>query len=80
MGFTDQGFEGLVKFRIFKVTPEFLNDLRAAGLDKMDAEDIVKARIFKIDANFIRQAKAEDPNVSMEDLVKMKIGVWKRGN
>jgi hypothetical protein len=78
MGFTDQGFEGLVKFRIFKVTPEFLNDLRAAGLDKMDAEDIVKARIFKIDADFIRQAKAEDPNVSMEDLVKMKIGVWKR--
>ena len=80
MGFTDQGFEGLVKFRIFKVTPEFLNELRSAGLDKMDAEDIVKARIFKIDANFIRQAKAEDPNVSMEDLVKMKIGVYRRGN
>ena len=80
MGFTDQGFEGLVKFRIFKVTPEFLNDLRAAGLDKMDAEDIVKARIFKIDANFIRQAKAEDPNVTMEDLVQMKIGVRRRSN
>lgn len=78
MGFADQGFEGLVKFRIFKVTPEFLNDLRAAGLDKMDAEDIVKARIFKIDANFIRQAKAEDPNVTMEDLVQMKIGVRRR--
>ena len=78
MGFTEQGFEGLVKFRIFKVTPEFLNDLRAAGIDKMDAEDIVKARIFKIDADFIRQAKAEDPNVTMEDLVKMKIGVRKR--
>lgn len=80
MGFTDQGFEGLVKFRIFKVTPEFLNELRAAGLDKMEAEDIVKARIFKIDANFIRQARAEDPTVTMEDLVKMKIGVWKRTN
>jgi hypothetical protein len=78
MGFTDQGFEGLVKFRIFKVTPEFLNDLRAAGLDKMDAEDIVKARIFKIDADFIRQAKAEDPTVTMEDLVQMKIGVRRR--
>ncbi len=78
MGFADQGFEGLVKFRIFKVTPEFLNELRAAGLDKMDSEDIVKARIFKIDANFIRQAKAEDPNVTMEDLVQMKIGVRRR--
>ncbi|MDI1241562.1 MAG: hypothetical protein PSX80_06540 [bacterium] len=78
MGFTDQGFEGLVKFRIFKVTPEFLNELRAAGLDKMDAEDIVKARIFKIDADFILQAKAEDANVTMEELVQMKIGVRRR--
>lgn len=78
MGFADQGFEGLVKFRIFKVTPEFLGELRAAGLDKMDAEDIVKARIFKIDANFIRQAKSEDPSVTMEDLVKRKIGVHRR--
>jgi hypothetical protein len=78
MGFTDQGFEGLVKFRIFKVTPEFLNELRTAGLDKMDAEDIVKARIFKIDGEFIRQARAEEPNITMEDLVQMKIGVRRR--
>jgi len=78
MGFTDQGFEGLVKFRIFKVTPEFLNELRAAGLDKMDAEDIVKARIFKIDGEFIRQARAEDPNITMEELVQIKIGVRRR--
>ena len=78
MGFTDQGFEGLVKFRIFKVTPEFLNELRAAGLDKMSAEDIVKARIFKIDGEFIRQARAEEPNLTMEDLVQMKIGVRRR--
>lgn len=78
MGFADHGFEGLVKFRIFKVTPEFLNDLRAAGLDKLDAEDIVKARIFKIDADFIRQAKLEEPNITMEELVQMKIGVRRR--
>lgn len=78
MGFADQGFEGLVKFRIFKVTPEFLNELRSAGLDKMDAEDIVKARIFKIDGEFIRQARAEEPNITMEELVQMKIGVRRR--
>lgn len=78
MGFSDRGFEGLVKFRIFKVTPEFLNELRAAGLENLDAEDIVKARIFKIDAEFIRQAKLEEPNITMEELVQMKIGVRRR--
>ncbi len=77
MGFSDHGFEGLVKFRIFKVTPEYLNELKAAGLSKMDSEDIVKCRIFKIDPEFVRKARAENPNVTVEDLVKMKIGVYR---
>lgn len=77
MGFSDHGFEGLVKFRIFKVTPEYLNELKAAGLSKMDSEDIVKCRIFKIDPDFVRKARATDPNVTVEDLVKMKIGVYR---
>lgn len=77
MGFSDHGFEGLVKFRIFKVTPEYLNELKAAGLSNMDSEDIVKCRIFKIDPEFVRKARATNPNVTIEDLVKMKIGVYR---
>ena len=77
MGFSDHGFEGLVKFRIFKVTPEYLNELKAAGLSKMDSEDIVKCRIFKIDPEFVRKARATDPNLTVEDLVKMKIGIYR---
>ncbi len=77
MGFSDKGFEGLVKFRIFKVTPEFLNELRAQGFDNLSAEEIVKFRIFNIDPDFIRKAKAEDPGVTVEQMVQMKIGVRK---
>ncbi len=78
MGFSNRDFEGLVKFRIFNVTPEYLSELRAAGLTKMDSEDVVKCRIFNIEADFVRKAKTEDPNVTIEDLVKMKIGVHKK--
>jgi hypothetical protein len=77
MGFNDREFEGLVKFRIFKVTPEFLGELRNAGLTNLDSEDVVKCRIFKIDGEFVRKARAQDPNVSLEDMVRMKIGVRK---
>jgi hypothetical protein len=80
MGFGTNDFENLVKYSIFKVTPEFLADLKAEGLTGLTAEDIVKARIFKIDADFIRKAKAEVPDVTMEQLVQMKIGVFRRGN
>lgn len=78
MGFSTLGFENLVKFRIFKVTPEYLAELRAAGLNDLDGEDIVKCRIFKIDPEFVRKAKSSNPKVTVEDLVKMKIGVYSR--
>lgn len=80
MGFGTNDFENLVKYSIFKVTPEFLADLKAEGLTNLKSEDVVKARIFKIDAEFIRKAKAEVPDATMEQLVQMKIGVFKRGN
>lgn len=80
MGFSEKNFEGLVKFRIFKVTPEFLAELRAEGFATLDAEDVVKFRIFHIDRDFIRRAKAENPNVTVEQLVRMKIGVHSRSN
>lgn len=77
MGFASKDFESLVKFRIFKVTPEFLSELKTAGLSDVSSEDIVKFRIFKIDAEFIRKAKADDPKVTVEELVQMRIGVHK---
>lgn len=75
MGYDKGNFESLVKFRIFKVTPEFLNELRSAGLSNISAADIVKCRIFNIDAEYVRNARAKDPNASIEDIVKMKIGL-----
>jgi hypothetical protein len=77
MGFDNRDFEQLVKFRIFKVTPQFLNELKAAGLQDLEAEDIVKCRIFKIDPEFVRTTRAKYPNATVEDMVKMKIGVFR---
>lgn len=79
MGFEEKAdFEGLVKFRIFKITPEFLSALKAEGFTNLSSEDVVKFSIFKIDPEFIRKAKAENPNVTVEDMVQMKIGVYRK--
>ena len=77
MGLGITNFEGLVKYRIFKVTPEFLNELKTAGLTNISDEEVVKCRIFKIDGDFVRRARAQDPNATVEDMVRMKIGVHK---
>jgi len=78
MGFGVTDFENLVKYRIFKVTPEFLAEMKNEGLTDIDPEDVVKLRIFKIDAAYVRQARAEDPNISVEKIVQKKIGAWSR--
>lgn len=78
MGFPNLEFESLVKFRIFKVEPEFLSSLKAEGLTNLSSEDVVKFRIFKIDPQFIREARATEPNITVEELVQMKIGVRRR--
>ena len=75
MGFDKGDFESLVKFRIFKVTPEFLNELKSEGFTNLSSEEVVKFRIFKIDPEFIRAARAEEPNITVEELVQQKIGV-----
>ena len=75
MGFGTENFESLVKFSIFKVTPEFLNELKNEGLTDLTAEDVVKLRIFKIDAAYVREARATEPNITVEQLVQKRIGV-----
>jgi hypothetical protein len=78
MGFDKEPFESLVKMRIFKVTPEFITEIRNEGLANPSVEDIVKLRIFKIDSEFIREAKAEGLPLEVERLVKRRIGVARR--
>ena len=78
MGFDNSNFENLVKFRIFKVTPEYLAELKSQGFSELSSEDVVKFRIFKIDPEFIRAARAEDPNITVEQLVQRRIGVRRR--
>jgi hypothetical protein len=68
-------FESLVKYSIFKVTPEYLTELRNVGLVNLSTEDVVKLRIFKVDAEYVRNARATEPNISIEKIVRKKIGV-----
>jgi hypothetical protein len=75
MGFDKEPFESLVKMQIFKVTPDFITEMRNEGLTNLQVEDLVKLRIFKIDTDFIRQAKADGTPLEVERLVQRKIGV-----
>jgi hypothetical protein len=78
MGFDKEPFESLVKMRIFKISPEFITEVRNEGFKDLDIEDLVKMRIFNIDSEFIRQAKAEGVPLEVERLVQRRIGVARK--
>jgi len=73
LGFNDLNLDRLVELKIFEVTPQFVNEIRAAGFPSITAQQLVNLRIFKIDADFARKAKSENANVSVEDMVNMRI-------
>jgi hypothetical protein len=73
LGFTNLSLDQVVEFKIFKVTAQFANELRAAGFTSITPQQLVNLRIFKIDGDFVRQAKSQDPNVTIEDLVEKRI-------
>ena len=71
MGFNNEPFETLVKMKIFKITTEFISEIRNTSINNASVEELVKMRIFKIDGEFIRN----NPNLSVEELVRKRIGV-----
>ena len=73
LGFKDMNLDRVVEFKIFQVTAQFVNDLRAAGFISVTPQELVNLRVFKIDMDFVRRAKSQDPNITVEALVDMRI-------
>jgi hypothetical protein len=73
LGFKDMNLDRVVEFKIFQVTPQFVNDLRAAGFTAVTPQELVNLRVFKIDVDFVRRAKSDDPNITIQGLVDMRI-------
>ena len=63
----------LVEFRIHDVTPEFINELASEGFEAVKADDLVAMKIHDVDASFIRKAKKTHPNITVDDLIELRI-------
>ena len=52
-GYTGLSTEDLVRFRIHKVTPEFIKAMADLGYKAMDREQLVRFRIHRVTPEFV---------------------------
>ena len=68
-----ESMDKYTSFRIFRVTPELVSELRDLGYDHIDADDLVATRIHKVTPDYIRQMRAAGWKLSLDELVSTRI-------
>jgi hypothetical protein len=68
-----ESMDKYTSMRIFRVTPEYVNEMRDAGFDHLSADDLVTTRIHKVTPDYIRQMRAAGWKLSLDELVSTRI-------
>ena len=62
-----------VRFHIFKVTPEFASQMKAAGFADLSSNTLVELRIQNITPEYVQDVRKQFPGVTPEQVVKLRI-------
>ena len=75
-GRNDQGFLSLSEIKSFKihnVTPEFVKSFKDVGFPNITADQAKSLKIHNVTPEFVKALKEDDPNVSLDQAIRIKI-------
>jgi hypothetical protein len=63
-----------MSMRIFRVTPQLVDELRSLGYRNVDFDDLIASRVHRVTPDYIRQMRAAGyANLSLDELVASRI-------
>lgn len=72
-GFQELSLEDLIELGTHEVTPEYLNQIKAEGFPQISPRQAAEMKIHDIDRDFIRRARAKFPNLTLKELIELRI-------
>ena len=66
-------FQEVISYRIFNVSPEFIASMKTAGYGDLPAQKLIQLRIQGVTPEFAKATKLQFPDVSIDELVRLKI-------
>lgn len=71
-GFGDMTVDELVAMKVQGITPEYVRDMRAAGI-KVDADDLIGMKVQGVTPEYVKEMRAAYPNIDTETIIGMKV-------
>ncbi|HVT96560.1 MAG TPA: M56 family metallopeptidase [Acidobacteriaceae bacterium] len=72
-GIEAASFNDLIQYRIFNVSPDFIAGMKAAGFGDIPAKKLVTLRVQNVTPEFAKSVKAQFPDATLDDLVRMRV-------
>ncbi len=71
-GYGDLTVDELVAMKVQGITPDYVRDMKAAGL-KMDADELIGMKVQGITPDYVKQMRAAYPNIDSDSIIGMKV-------
>jgi hypothetical protein len=71
-GFENLTLDEVVRMKNHDITADFVNQVKGEGFSNISSATIIRLKNHDVDREFIQRAKAQYPNASLEEMIRLK--------
>jgi len=71
-GFENLTLDEVIRLKNHDITVDFVNQIKGEGFSNVSSSTIIRLKNHDVDREFIQRAKAQYPNASLEEMIRLK--------